>query len=220
MNQKTIYITISIVMVLLITAAVFFINNKNNQKNSVSSIDEYSETELEKKLGDPEKLNKQKIEKSNQNKKAMDQETNQEKTQKIDEKIEINQNIDENSEDGNNKNNQILEENSKSEEEPVSARIVMPLTEEEEKNNKSIQTLIAEKIKKDTENVNIVIDFESDGYGKGIYSFENEAGGGEWLAKKNDNQWEILWYGDSQDFCDNTKSYSLPEEMIWECNLK
>lgn len=109
-------------------------------------------------------------------------------------------------------------EEKKNEAKPTSsARIVMPKSTEEQQTIDAIASLCAQKLGKSPQEINIVIDFNSGGYAKGVYGFETEPGGGLFLAQGSGSEWNLLWYGEGENFCSETSQYDIPEEMRLEC---
>lgn len=237
-NKKVVIGIIVAVAILFAAVTSFFMfGSKNKSTKEIAKNEEkispYNEKTLEQRLGNPSEVDKKGInpiegmskddeeENMTNNGTNRSKNTNEEESTNSSNDLENNtnaQNTEEDKDSSSNSSDSTRESSQKSGPQPTSsARIVLPKSDEEQAVIDTITSILASEFGKAENVINVVVDFNNSGYAKGVYGFENEPGGGLFLAQESEG-WDVVWYGKGQDFCSKTSSYDLPQEMTIECN--
>uniref|UniRef100_A0A7C4LZW5 Uncharacterized protein n=1 Tax=candidate division CPR3 bacterium TaxID=2268181 RepID=A0A7C4LZW5_UNCC3 len=80
----------------------------------------------------------------------------------------------------------------------------------------SVQNIFISKYPKYAKTLKISINKEVPGFARGEISFEPGQPGGEFLAYKKDNIWQIAWEGNGEISCD-LQMYGFPDDIIPDC---
>jgi hypothetical protein len=83
----------------------------------------------------------------------------------------------------------------------------------------SLQETVAQKLNQPLDLVYVNISQEGKDYTKGIYTINNNSAG-VFLAKKNNNSWEVIYIKDRTYTCEEVLSLEVPTELTSDCIKK